>query len=294
MLFRSVYPMNVIQPMAPNGIEHHSLARSVLDDVNMGSPLLQQQPPHQKEPDATPTTDLSDLGQEVLYREYAQSFEMERSESTSLQIITADGDKITLNMSSEWQRSASREATVTDSEQSYSIHQQSYQGYNIQYQVEGELDEGELKALDDVMGQLSEVASDFFSGNLAGAISELSTFEMDTSEFTNLSMEMRRSVSYSMVESYREVSEMMPSSVSTGGHGGLHELSDFVQSMLDMIDNVEELLERINKPEEFVGGLMEQAIERDPRSQLFQNDSKSQIHDFLGQVAAVKSANGEF
>lgn len=231
------------------------------------------------------TTEMGE--QALLYAEQTQSLQLQQSESTALKIVTNDGDEITLQMRSEWQVAAEYASTYSNSAEGESHSQyaalQQHQGYAIQYQVEGELDEGELEALDQLMKQVSVASDHFFSGNLAGAISELSEFELDTDEFTAMSLQMQRSVTYSMAESYKEVSQMRPSSLphSSGQPANLLGLSSFVQEMQEMMNQLDEYLERIFEPNQFVGGVLEQAIERDPRSEPFSRERMAEIREFL-------------
>ena len=287
MLFRSV--MNSIPslvPTSPDSLKKASpFLHNVLNDLDSES--------HKGAKNPLPLTAYSSSAvqqKQVLHAEHTQAFQMQQSGSTSLKIVTQDGDEITLQMHSEWQVSAESGKTYSQNGQGQQYSQyaslQQYQGYAIQYQVEGELDEGELEALDKLMEQVSGAANQFFSGDLAGAVSDLSQFELDASEFTQMSLTMQRSVTYSMAEAYKEVSQMAPASPPSSGDKptNLLGLSSFVHDMQAMMDEVNEHLDRILMPYDFVGGLMEQAIERDPRSDLFGDELMEKIDNFLTQV----------
>jgi len=79
---------------------------------------------------------------------------------------------------------------------------------------------------------------------------------------------------------------MAPASPPSSGDKptNLLGLSSFVHDMQAMMDEVNEHLDRILMPYDFVGGLMEQAIERDPRSDLFGDELMEKIDNFLTQV----------
>jgi hypothetical protein len=218
---------------------------------------------------------------------YQFALEMQQSGSTALEVKTQDGDTITLQMQSQWQSALYYSENNTPAAQSKQMTMEQFQGYAIQFQVEGELDEEELAALDQVMQQLSVATNHFFNGDLGGAISSLEQFQLDSEEFTSLAIHMERSVSYSMAESYREVSQLSPGSgqLQPAVTGGLFGLSDYVNNMLQMMDEVNEQIERILLPEQFVTQLMEQAIERDPRSDTMPQNLLSEIGSFLQQVA---------
>lgn len=275
--------MNIMQPLAYSG----------MDPVQQFNPFLQQTGQGEAQQERTevssripsPPTQTDEIMNGLRYAEHAQLFEVQQSGSTSLQIVTNDGDEITISMKSEWQTSAYSGESVSADHHTQYAGVDSYQGYAIQYQVEGELDEGEREALDQLMGKVSSVANEFFSGDMAGTISELENFNLDAGEFSRLSMVMEHRVSYTMAETYQEVSQMHPpSSPQTDAFVNFPALSDFVRDVLEMIDDVNALMDRVLKPEEFVQGLMSQAIERDPRAGLLQSGAMGEIDTFLDQV----------
>lgn len=217
------------------------------------------------------------------YTEHELQFTAQQSGSTELEIKTVDGDLITLKMHTAWQVEIQSEATHSPTEQTQLTAQEQIEAYSIQYQVSGELDEDELQALDQVMKQLSVTAEHFFSGDLPTAITSLDNFQLDASEFTSLSLNMQRSVSYSMMESYKEISQIDPAAAPSYS-GGLLGLSDFVNEMMQLMDEVNDHLERLLSPEVLVNSLMQQAIERDPRSNQLPELSKIEIETFLDQI----------
>ncbi len=220
------------------------------------------------------------------YSTYHFSFEMEQSGSTDLQIQTQDGDTITLQMQSQWQMAVEYGETNTASSQSIQAALQQYQGYAIHYQVDGELDEEEQQALNGVMQQLSVTTQHFFSGDLAGAIDSLEEFKLDSETFASISLTMERSVSYNMVEQYQEVNNMAPVQLPTHEtSGGLVGLAGFTQNLFQMMDAVNEELERILVPEEFVYELMQQSIYRDPRSSELTGSLMNRVDQFLHEMA---------
>ena len=220
------------------------------------------------------------------YSAYNQAIELQQSGTAALQIETQDGDTITLQMQSQWYGALHYSETNTPSTQSKQASLEQYQGYTIHYQVEGELDEAELAALDQVMQQMSVATNHFFNGELDSAISSLNSFQLDAEQFTALSISMQRSVSYSMAESYREVSEMLPGVGSVEpANGGLLGLSDYIHSMLEMMDQVSEEIEQVLMPDRFITEVMQQAIEQDPRSERLTENRLTEFSTFLEQIA---------
>ncbi len=245
----------------------------------IGEPPAKGKPPH-------PPQEAAQFGpesQQLLYMEHHQSFEMQQSGSTSIEVITNDGDVITLNMATHWQAAIHHGESASANHHSEYAAFEHYQGYAIEFQVEGELDEGEMKALNALMNQVAEVTDDFFAGNLPAAIEHMDKLKLDSSEFDALAVSMQRSISVSMTEAYQSVSEMVPStppvSLST-----LPNLFNYMEEVDEMVKEVDALFERIQMPDQFVNSLLSQAIERDPRSELFSEQMKSAIDHFLDQI----------
>lgn len=273
--------MHFLQPLGSTAMESlHRLPLS--DDGSIHPSPVSCQEVCSASPAPPPQMDNS--LKDSRYVEQMQSLALQQSEATSLSVITNDGDQITISMVSEWQLSMERGGAATHTAERPFGEIERYQGYAIQYRVEGELDEGERQALDQLIGTVSQVANEFFEGDLAGALSELEAFELDTREFTAMAMVMKRSVRYSMVESYREVSEMAPALPVDERSVNLPGLSRFIQDVQQMVRDVDEYLDRILSPEAFVFDLMGRVIERDPRVDQLSDRAVQELHTLLEQI----------
>ena len=134
---------------------------------------------------------------------YAQSYR--DNGSVELAVKTQDGDLVTLSFSSSFSSNRSVAAFVSNSGQG-SVAAQAYQSSlsvnsSFSLSVQGDLDEGELDALNSLLEQVAELSDEFFNGDFDAAVALASEFEMDAGEFSAMSLDIARSTSASMVQS---------------------------------------------------------------------------------------------
>jgi hypothetical protein len=122
--------------------------------------------------DGRPTT-LGDLA-----AGYNQQFA--NGQSADLTIKTADGDTVHLRIGAD---------TAVGPDGS----RQSSGG--ITMEVDGELDAGETKALNELVGRVGKLADSFFGGDIESALQQAEGFEFNDPELSSLSLTLRRSVS---------------------------------------------------------------------------------------------------
>ncbi len=111
-----------------------------------------------------------------------------RGQSAELTIKTADGDTVRL-------RIGTGSAEGVDGERRSSG--------GVTMEVEGELDAGETKALNELVGRVGKLADSFFGGDMQGALQQAEGFEFSDPELSSLSLTLRRSVS-----SYQDVQSL--------------------------------------------------------------------------------------
>jgi len=87
----------------------------------------------------------------------AQS-EMTESRKTSVEILTQDGDRVTIDLSRQQSESSSQFYASNGEQSIYGASYSSSSYTNIEYQVNGELDKDEKAAIDDLLKQLNSVA----------------------------------------------------------------------------------------------------------------------------------------
>jgi len=165
------------------------LNQQALDDISKTYELIKNGLNRLSSPDqsaatdtkaSTPATTDSAVQNDVLLQSLSQSssFEIQRSFSTSLQIQTAEGDLVTieLNRNSGAQYNSRFQANASGA--SFSSSQSVFSDNSFQYTVNGDLNEEETDAIKNLLGDVSEIADKFFDGNLKNALSK--TLELNS------------------------------------------------------------------------------------------------------------------
>ncbi len=134
-----------------------------------------------------------------------------RSETFDLQITTRDGDRLHILVaaaSANW----SQTAAVASSDGSNSLaalssRSGSLQVGGFQVQVEGELDNEERAALEDLFGQVTDLSKQFYAGDLAGAFDRAMQLDMDGSQLASMSLRLTQTTVRQATDAYSTVAQ---------------------------------------------------------------------------------------
>ena len=105
-------------------------------------------------------------------------------------VTTADGDIVTLNASSLQALLAENISSNSGSNSISSSLRSSYSESNLFFSVEGELDSGEMKAINDLFLQVNDLAETFFSGDFQAAFEEAMELGYDAKELASFSLNL--------------------------------------------------------------------------------------------------------
>ncbi|PIE41630.1 MAG: hypothetical protein CSA49_02470 [Gammaproteobacteria bacterium] len=134
-----------------------------------------------------------------LYYNQQRSFDM--------QVKTRDGDVVTIKVNAEESLSSSSfsgendQVVVTEFENSYASSSR------FSFSVEGELDEGELAALNDLFAQVNDIADDFYAGDVEMAFNQAMEVGYDVNELAAFAVNMRRSEVVAVRQAYTEIAQ---------------------------------------------------------------------------------------
>ncbi len=186
-------------------------ARDILDDMNLLTDelattidqtydLTMQELEGLAPAAATPTTEGSTRTSVLAAERYQQA------ESFSLKLKTQDGDSVVINFASASSYQSSF-GGYSDGEGNsavaFSIDRSESSSY--QFQVEGDLDDDEITAIQNLIQDVSLIADDFFDGDVQAAFDQASQFQMDKSELASMNLTLTRSERYSAVGAYQQV-----------------------------------------------------------------------------------------
>jgi len=144
----------------------------------------------------------------INYQSYAAS---SLSNSSDLSITTADGDVVSISFSDYRENSSSQQfdyASNGNGEQfGVQSSQSSYRETNFSFSVNGNLDEGEKKAIGDLLNSISKIEKSFFNGNLDKAFKQAQKLGYDSSELTGFSLDLQQTQTSVVSQAYSEVSQ---------------------------------------------------------------------------------------
>jgi len=217
-----------------------------------------------------------------------------RNENTSVEIITNDGDKVLIDLFKQQSAESTRSYSRNEDGVSYNTSRNISASTGISYQVQGDLDEGEQKAIDDLLKDVAKVSDSFFSGNVQKAFNQAVKLDFDSEELTRFSLDMdyqeNRQVAISTYSNYqsqperesaqqpgRDSNQLMPP--------GLQDMSQFIKELDHLFQNPF-VMHKFNEPDKGVSELlsgMNQLLHSDEMKQL-EKDSSSLLDSLVEQL----------
>lgn len=202
-----------------------------------------------------------------------ESIEHSRSETAqsnrfSFELTTADGDSVVIHASSvDALISESLSQSSNGREFGQSLMQASYQSSEFALSVDGELDEAEMAAIGDLLGQVSQLSVSFFEGDLDQAFASALNLGYDSSEIVQFSLNLSQSSVQRVTQAYQQ---FIPSAVSGLDNSNeaapvalterMKPLGSFVQGLIDTLESashfsapedlIEQLAEFFDRPEQ--------------------------------------------
>ena len=216
---------------------------------------------------------LDKLGQsspaQIQHSANLESIEHSSSQSLSLDITTNDGDIVTLSLQKS-QSTGSYQAQIHNGQTSASISEFSFESSSsFSFAVQGVLDEGESKAIEELLSNVKGVADQFFEGNAGAAFEAGLNLGFNTSELTSFSLNLDQNQTQSVTQAYREVSSY----------------SDTVDSSRPPID-----LENLLKPIHDFAKSLESTLFNTTESKNFENNAVENMFNFFSQAEETHRA----
>lgn len=173
----------------------------------------------------------------------------------SFELTTRDGDKVTINASALIaQTSQSGAYSGNIDGQQVQMAYQSYAGYsesNFAFSVEGELDEGELKAINNLLNQVNDLAVDFYQGDVNKAFDKALELNYNSDEISQFSVSLTQIKNFTAYQAYQTDKPIFnPNAVSQ-----LKPLSDFTKDLVNVSQQVEDIFAH---PRDLITDVMKQ------------------------------------
>lgn len=185
-------------------------ARDILDNLNMLNGGIADQVDKTEKLTFEALAKIAPVDREATAQAVIGVAERYRSaEAMSLLVKTQDGDEITIDFS----RSQSYDATFgagADSDGHAASWMDVSRSESSQYlfSVEGELDEGEIDALQQMIRDISGVANEFFNGDVQKAFEQSTEISFDAGELQSMELDMNYSRSRAQAGTYEQVGSL--------------------------------------------------------------------------------------
>ncbi len=140
-----------------------------------------------------------------------------RSQRLELEITTRDGDTVTLALSSERGFEQNALVKVDEGAVSVTMERNVYASANFSLAVNGELDEDEIEAIQDLMKKVDKLADRFFEQGMQQAFSTALEMGFDSEELASFSLDMELAVARQASASYQEVAALPVQPVQAAG-----------------------------------------------------------------------------
>lgn len=136
---------------------------------------------------------------------YREASHYNLTKDASFRFTTKEGDQVNITFNSDYlQQSASALQLSEGSSEYASLKETTFQAA-FSFEVNGELNEDEQQAINDLMGSLQNVSDLFFDGNLDKAFEEAKTINMDPTHLAAFSMDLQRTETIASIKEYQQV-----------------------------------------------------------------------------------------
>ena len=171
-------------------------------------------------------------------REYGASQSETRAFDFSL--LTQEGDRISIRLLSANAQSFS----VSENGQSASVEQFG----QFAFEVDGELSEQELGAINELLSQIGEIADSFFGGNLLEAFDQALSIGFDSDQIARFALNLQREQVTRVDTTYNTIANIDPLSSETEKILGEYKDNTLIQvsRFIEMLEAIREKSESVN------------------------------------------------
>ena len=176
--------------------------------------------------------------------------------NADVSIRTRDGDNVTINFAQARSATSSLNniselgAEQTGARQTIS----NIERLGVEILVSGSLEEDELFAINDLVGQIANVADEFFNGDIVNAFEQALELGFDQQELATFSVQLTRGQSVSSVQAYENVQNYNEDSVTDSSEQ--RPVRQYISDLLQSIDQSRQLLESRDDYSNIVNGIV--------------------------------------
>lgn len=126
------------------------------------------------------------------------------SSQASIQIETRDGDIVTIDLSNSTSQQQQSASLQTNDYSGYIYGASSESSNSLTFSVSGELDEGELNAISNLVGDIAKTVGQFEKGNVNAALEMSKKIDSQSEELSGFSFNVKTSEQYRAIDLYQK------------------------------------------------------------------------------------------
>jgi hypothetical protein len=161
---------------------------------------------------------------------------IERSQSTSIQIKTRDGDIVTIDLSRQSGASTTTAAYGANSGVQLST---GYTSSQLNFSVQGDLSEDERHAIEKVLKKIDKIADKFYSGDVTTAFKKAGRLGFDAETLVGVSLSMKSTEITKAISAYQSVGNstapVTTPATEPATAGSLPAAAQFAQGVHDVV-----------------------------------------------------------
>lgn len=174
---------------------------------------------------------------------YSERFSA-KAETFDMAITTRDGDRLRISVaqaSANWSQTAVGTAKTANGSAVVGASQSgSLQIGGWQVDVEGELDQEEVAALEKLFTQVQDLSDKFYAGDLNGAFDRAMALDMDGEQLASMSLRLTQTTVRQATDAYSAVAEQGGKTATSAVNSSL---ADYAQGLLDALRSADEITE---------------------------------------------------
>lgn len=183
------------------------------------------------------------------------------SESAAIQITTQDGDIVSFNL--EQVQASFERGEMSGDRFGFEATQMAgqYTSGSYNYSVDGELDEGEVEALNQLMVQIEGMSDQFFSGDFQGAFQSAMELGFDSEEIAGFSVSLSQT-SVQQVSAYQQIAGLGDSGQESevGGISSNNRFDPLAQ-FFDSLQAAFDKASAFSQPAQLVSSLFDRVVD---------------------------------
>jgi hypothetical protein len=136
-----------------------------------------------------------------------------------------------------------------------------YEHFNsnvLSFTVQGELDEDELNAIGTLVADASDLADEFFNGDIESAFNQALKLGYDEKELTGFALQLTRQEQTQSIQAYESVSHFSEDDPRGDPNKAVKPVAHYLDKMLDVFEQSRQKLESGEQYDDLINGLINQ------------------------------------